>query len=197
MNIQLIKRITALATLLLLLTAPTFAADLKDTPGYVDLEWIRIPASAAEIQDIDLGAVLLGIAADAEDNRDEALLQALGMIKSIRVKSWTMDGDDPVASEAMDKVARTLEKDDWKRLIYIKDDEETVTVSTRYEGKDMVGLMLVTYEPDDTVAFVNVVGDLDLGTLFTLVRQFDDDSIADMLEELDGVQGIEIDKHED
>ncbi len=180
---------------MILVAGPALAENLAGTPGYVDLEWIKIPANAAEIQDIDLGAVLLGIAANAEDNQDEALLQALSMIKSIRVKSWSVDGEDATAGEAMDKIAEILEKDDWKRLIYVKDDEETVTVSTRYEGKDMVGLMLVTYEPGDTVTFVNVVGDLDLGTIFKLVQEFDHASIEEMMEELEGVEGIEIDHH--
>jgi len=190
MKHQFISRIL-IVTAMTLLTLPATAGALKNTPGYIDLEWIKIPADADEIQDIDLGAVLLGIAANDEENQDEAFLKALGMIKSIRVKSWSMDGNDPVAQKAMDKIAAKLADDDWKRLIYMKDDEETVTVSTRYDGKDMVGLMLVIYEPDDSVAFVNVVGDLDLGTLFSLVKEFDDESIAGMLEELDGVQGIE------
>jgi hypothetical protein len=47
----------------------------------------------------------------------------------------------------------------------MKDGEETVTVSTLHRGEDMVGLMLLTYEPGDSATFVNVVGDLDLTTL--------------------------------
>ena len=179
-------------TVLMLAGGQAVAANLEGTPGYVDLEWIQIPDDADEIQDIDLGAVLLGIAADAEENQDEALLKALGMITSIRVKSWSVEGDGSTARKAMDKVAKTLKQDDWKRLIYVKDKDETITVSTRYEGKDMVGMMLVTYEPEGSVAFVNVVGDLDLATLFKLVQEFDSDSLEDMLEELDGVEGIEI-----
>ena len=167
------------------------AEDLAGTPGYVDLEWIKIPAGADEIQDIELGAVLLGIAASGEE-QDEALIKALNMIKSIRVKSWSTDGDDEMAQQAIAKVGKMLEKDGWKRLIYVKDDDETVTVSTRYEGKNMVGMMLVTYEPDDSVAFINVVGDLDLAALLKLVKEFDHDSIEDMLEELDGVEGIKV-----
>jgi hypothetical protein len=180
---------------MILVAGQAFAEDLKGTPGYVDLEWIQIPADAEEIQDIDLGVVLLSIAADAEENRDEALLQALSMIKSIRVKSWSMDEDDSVALKAVEKVTKKLADDDWKRLIYMKDDDETVTVSTHYVDGNMVGLMLVTYEPGDMVTFVNVVGDLDLGTLFKLVKQFDEDSIEDMLEELEGVEGVEINHH--
>jgi len=178
-----------------LVVSQALAEDLRGTPGYVDLEWIQIPGDAEEIQDIDLGVVLLGIAADAEENQDEALLQALSMIKSIRVKSWSMDGDDETARRSVAKITEQLDDDDWKRLIYVKDDEETVTVSTRYQGQEMVGLMLVTYEPGDMVTFVNVVGDLDLGTLFKLVKDFDEDSIEDLIEELEDVEGVEINRN--
>ena len=189
------KRNTMLVGLLLLILSfagQALADDMKDKPGYVDLEWIRIPADADEIQDIELGAVLLGIAASKE-NEDPALIKALQMIESIRVKSWSMDDGDADAEAAVEKVTSRLEKDDWKRLVYFKDGDESVTVSTRYDddGK-MVGIMLVTYEPGDSVAFVNVVGDLDLGTLFKLVKQFDDDSWEDMLDELEQVDGVKV-----
>lgn len=190
---QLITGLVLLTTALV--AGQALAEDLQGTPGYVDLEWIDIPDDAEEIQDIDLGVVLLGIAADAEENRDEALLQALSMIKSIRVKSWSMDGEDETARRSVDKITQRLEDDDWKRLIYVKDDAETVTVSTRHQGQEMVGLMLVTYEPGDMVTFVNVVGDLDLGKLFKLVKNFDEDSLEDILDELDDVEGVEINRH--
>ncbi len=179
--------------MVLLAGLPVLAENLADTPGYIDLEWIDIPEDAAEVQDINLDVVLLSIAADAEENQDEALMQALQMIKSIRVKSWSLDGEDPTATKAMDKIAKKLKQDDWKRLIYVKSDEETVTVSTRHVDGDMVGLMLVVFEAGDNVSFVNVVGDLNLATLMKLVKEFDDASIEDMLEELEGVEGIEID----
>lgn len=196
MKRSILTQLVAL-TVLVSLAVPAGARSIKDTPGYVDLEWIKIPPEADEIQDIDLGAVLLGLAASAEENQDEAFLKALAMIKSIRVKSWSLDGADPTAQKAIDRITDRLDKDDWQRLIYMKDDDETVTVSTRYEGKNMVGLMLVTYEPGDSVAFVNVVGDLDLGTMLSLAKQFDEDSIAGMLEELDGVQGVSVDHEQD
>ena len=92
-----------------------------------------------------------------------------------------------------DGVKELLKQDDWKRLIYVKSDEETVTVSTRHVDGGMVGLMLVVFEAEENVSFVNVVGDLNLATLMKLVKEFDDASIEDMLEELEGVEGIEID----
>jgi|GEM_PF-988008 len=194
------QRLIALLSLAACLScaAAAVAADLDKEAGYIDLEWITIPEDATEIQDIDLGPILDDIARDAQENGDDALFQALAMVRSIRVKSFSVDeGGEAQAQAAVDKVAARLKNEDWKRLIYIKDDDETVSVNTKYNGEDLVGLMIVTYEPGDSVAFVNVVGDLDLGTLLSLAKQIDGDSIEAMLEDLDGVQGIEIDQDDD
>lgn len=177
----------------LLAAAAGAAPDITKAPGYVDLEWIEIPADADEIKDIDLSPMLLNFAKEAEANGEDAMVQALAMVKSLRVKAFSVSrADDAQVAATVEKVTAQLKKDDWKRLIYVKDDEETIAVSTRYDGEDLVGLMLVAYEPGDSVAFVNVVGDLDLGTLLSLAKKMDHDSIEDMLEELDEVEGIEI-----
>ncbi len=193
-------RNTSLMTLMLCLLGAglTLAGDLEKEVGYIDLEWIAIPEEASEIQDIDLGPILGDLAKDAREKGDDALFKALGMVHSIRVKSFSVDeGGDMDAKSAVEKIATHLKKDDWKRLIYMKDGDETVSVNTKYKGEDLVGLMIVTYEPEDSVAFVNVVGDLDLGTLLRLAKDIDHDSIEDMLEELDEIEGIEIDHDDD
>ena len=182
----------------LLCTGGALAGNVEVEAGYMDLEWIVIPDDATEIKDIDLGPILGGISADAEEKGDDALVQVLAMIRSIRVKSFSIEngGNEP-AKMAVDKVTAKMKQDDWKRLIYMKDGDETVSVNTKYDGPDLVGLMIVNYQPDDSVTYVNVVGDLDLGTLIGLAKQIDHDSIEDMLEGLDGIEGIEIDHDED
>ena len=184
--------------LCLLITGGALAGNVQDEPGYMDLEWIVIPADASEIQDIDLGPILGGLSADAEEKGDDALVQVLAMIRSIRLKSYSIeDGGNEMAKKSVAKVTANLEKDEWKRLIYMKDGDETVSVNTKYDGQDLVGLMIVNYEPHDSVVFVNVVGDLDLATLIGLAKQVDHDSIGDMLEGLEGIDGIEIDHDDD
>ena len=89
----------------------TVAADLSKEVGYIDLEWIDIPEEASEIQDIDLGPILGDLAKDAKENGDDALFQALGMVHSIRVKSFSVDeGGDQDAKLAVDKIADLHEK---------------------------------------------------------------------------------------
>ena len=193
-------RTTSLITLTicLLCSGWALAGNVEKEAGYIDLEWIVIPDDASEVQDIDLGPILGDIAKDAKENGDDALVQALAMVRSIRVKAFSVeDGGDDAAMVAVDKITTKLKTNDWKRLIYLKDGDETVSVNTKYDGEDLVGLMIVAYEPGDTVAFINVVGDLDLGTLLSLAKEIDHDSIGDMLEDFEGVEGIEVHRHDD
>ncbi len=174
-----------LATALLLLPPTAMAGKVSDDPGYMNLDFITIPANATEIQDIDLSDILLSIAANAEDSGDTSLAKALGMIHSVRVKAFSLGEDDvDKAEKAVHKVMDKLEKDDWSRLIYLKDDKETVTVSTKSVDGKMVGLMVVVFDPTDEALFVNVAGDLNLSTLFKLAQEFDvedlDAILADM-----------------
>jgi len=190
--------LTAAMAGILLFAGLALAEDFTGKPGYVDLEWIEIPPDAMEIHDIDLGPILLSLATDAEENGDDALVQALAMIHSVRVKAYSLDEDgDATASGAVKKIQAKLNEEDWKRLIYVKDGEETIAVHTFYDEKDLTGLMVVTYQPGDSVAFVNVMGDLDLGTMLRLAKQIDEDSIEDMIMELEGIDGIEIDNDDD
>jgi hypothetical protein len=183
----------AVLLLSLVIGSQAVAGDVKNEPGYVDLEWIQIPASADEVQDIDLSEIIKSVAADAKDSGDEQLAQVLEMVRSIRVKGFTLgkDGADDVA-KAVDRITKDLKKNDWKRLIYLKDGDEIMSVSTKYKGEDLVGLMVLAYEPGHEALFVNVVGDLDLPTLMKLVGGMDGDGLEDLLENLDGVGEIEI-----
>lgn len=182
--------VLALALSALAGAAPAAAADdIRDLPGYVDLDWIRIPAGAAEIQDITLDPVLAGLAASQTTaGDDEALRQALAMVKSVRVKSFSLAEGQEAGGVAGDvkKLQERLEKGGWQRLVYVKDGEETVTISTLYQGGLMVGLMLLTYEPGDSATFVNVVGNLDLPTLMRLAGQMHGEQLQGFIKGIDG-----------
>ena len=186
-------RITSLfaITACLMFSAGALAGSLDEEVGYIDLEWITIPDDATEYQDIDLGPILGDIAKDAGEKGDDALVQALAMVRSIRVKAFSIDnGGGKEAENAVNKITAKLEQEGWKSLIKIKDGDEILMVKLKYDGEDLAGLMILTYEPDDSVAFVNVVGDLDLGVLLGLAKQIDHDSIEDMIE---GIEGNKID----
>lgn len=188
-------RTLLMALLLVNLTTAglALAKDIKDEPGYLDLEWIEIPDNASEIQDIDLTTILKSAARDAAEQGDSDLAEILSLVRSIRVKGFGLDGDhNPEVEKAVEKVTKELKKKDWKRLIYLKDDEEILSVSTKYDGEDLVGLVIMAYSPGDEAMFVNIVGDLDLGTIMSLVGGLDGEGLDEMLEGIENID-IEID----
>jgi hypothetical protein len=178
---------------LLMLSLLGAVAQARDTevaklPGYVDLEDIRIPADAEEIRDIDLGPPLLKMAAEADTSRQSALTRVLSRLQLIRVKSFSFlpDDADEVRSHVR-KIEDRLEKDDWSRLIRVRDEEDSVTLSLKYDQNHIVGLMLVAFSPEDEeVTFLNVVGDLDLASLAGLTAELSDVDLDDFFEELEG-----------
>ncbi len=120
------------------------------------------------------------------------------MVRSLRVKAFSVTPEmDAEMAKTVTKVTDRMKKDKWKRLIYVKDKDETISINTRYADGKLVGLMLVAYEPGDSAAFVNVVGDLDLGTLLRLAGDIDSDNLEGMLDELDDIDGIEVHRDRD
>lgn len=191
---------TLLPTLLLTLlvgSLPALAGDLAKEPGYLDLEWIEIPADAAEIQDINLGPALLAMALGVDEQATEpeelALAEALKMVRSIRVKSYSLEaGHGERTAKAIGRIEKQLAKDGWDRLFHMRDHDETITLSTLSRGGTIVGLAAVVFEPGDSVTFANVVGDLNLGTLMKLAGQLEEGDLGDLLEGLD----IEVERSE-
>lgn len=163
------------------------AADPRSLPGFVDLDWVQIPAGATEIQDVTLDPVLAGLAARDDGASGEALNKALAMVKSVRLKSFSLDGgkDEGAVMADVKKLQERLEKDRWQRLVYVKDGDETLTISTLYKDGLMVGLLLLSYEPGDSATFVNVCGDLDLATLMQLAGQMHGEQLEGFIKGLD------------
>ncbi|MEZ4389165.1 MAG: DUF4252 domain-containing protein [Candidatus Krumholzibacteriia bacterium] len=172
-----------LAALVLSLAVPALAG-IKDEPGYIDLGFIEIPADAEEVQDIDLTSMLVNIADDARAEGETELADVLSMVRSVRVKFFSIgDKDDDAVRKNVDRIMKKLDQDDWTRIIYIKDGDETVSVSTKNDKNGVInGLTVVVFEPGDSAGFVNVVGEINLGKLITMSGKFDFDDLDGYME---------------
>jgi hypothetical protein len=178
------------ATLLLALVLPVAAkeVDIKKMPGYVDLSRIEIPDGADDIVDINIDAEMLQMAASDSDG---SLQRALADLQSVRVKSFDMNSSVTAKMEpVVEKMRQQLEKDDWDQMIYVKDDDETFTLCVKKDKGKMVGLMVIAFEPKDSVTFVNIIGDLNLKSFAALVDEFGDGEFEDLLEELEENEDI-------
>ncbi|MDY0109977.1 MAG: DUF4252 domain-containing protein [Candidatus Krumholzibacteria bacterium] len=178
--------VAAVAIALLLPAAE--AAATKNPPGYIDLSWIEVPAGAAEVQELDLTTLLADVAASAQEQGDSELARLLSMVNTLQLKGYQVPGDDKNTPKAIERIEKMLADGGWNRIIYVKDGEETTSVSIyRHEGR-IVGLTVVAYEPGDEVAFVNVTGKLDLGALLALAQRLGDSKDLGLQAVIDSVQ---------
>jgi hypothetical protein len=174
------------AAVLLLLCALSAQAqqDLSGHPGFVDLDRIRIPVGAANITEVNLGPELLKMAMKM-DTGEEGLSQALDGLFGIRVKSFDLTPElvgqiRPI----VDDIQAQLDNDGWKRLVYVKEGEELVIVSMKYDPADekrVAGMMVIAFEPGDEATFVNIVGSIDLADLGGLMDGMEMDVDLDSL----------------
>jgi len=180
------KRLIPILMACLFCAGLALALPLEREPGYVDLEWIDIPDDADEIQDIDLSYMLDDLAMEAREDGEKGLAEAIAMIRSIRVKSFSVDRHDSRTENAVDKINSELRESGWNRMIYIKNEDQNISVNTMHDDGQMVGLMVVVFEPGESAAFINVVGDLDIGKLIQLAGEYDLDDLDEFVEEHEG-----------
>ncbi len=154
-------------TILLATAVVAYAADddLKKHPGYVDIEKFKIPDYAEEITEVDLGPELLQSLVSAEIEGQEDLTALLRGLTSIRVRSFDVKPEDAERIRSdMEKFEKDLQKDQWTRIIRSKEADELTNISIKFKDGNMLGLIVMTVEPDE-VAFVNIVGSINLGQM--------------------------------
>jgi len=172
------QRLIVMAAFLLTCAVSAQAVELVDHPGYVDLDRIQIPVDASEITEVNLGPELLRMAAKME-NGDSGLSDSLDGLFGIRVKSFDLTPE--LAGQIrpiVDQIQDQLDHDGWKRLVYVKEGEELVIVSMKYDPVDedkVAGLMVVAFEPGSEATFVNMVGSIDLAHMGELLEDVDVD----------------------
>jgi len=163
--------------LVFFISALAQGVDLKKYPGYIDLGEIKIPDSAGEVTEITLGPAFLKLAAMVE-NGDEDLSEALTGLHGIQVKTFDIDSEESAKLQPIiDKIEAKLTKKGWERLVQVKGEDERVVVSVKYDGDKMVGLLVMSVEPGDEAAFVNVVGSINLNALENLDINLDSSAL--------------------
>jgi hypothetical protein len=157
--------------------------DLKGHPGYVDLGEIKIPDKAGEVTEVLLGPAMLRLISMADDDEDDDLAKTISELKGIQVKTFEIDSlEAGKILPIMDRIEDKLKRDGWERLVLVKDQDERVVVSIKPEGDKAVGLMVMTLEPGDEAAFVNIIGTLDFNSFSEMDINLDQ-SVLDSLEE--------------
>ena len=183
--------VTTIAALMLLVSIAA-AQDVSKLPGYVDLSSIKVPTGAEAVQEIDLGPDLLAAAFKSDEmtaGDARTMAEALEMVKSVRLISYEMTGENAVAArETVDQMQKKLESANWKRVVMMRDKEEYVVVSVLHGPNYIQGLMVMAVEPDEAT-FVNIVGELNLSTMAQLAGELHSQEMEAVLKNLESGGG--------
>lgn len=181
------KRIILVVAALMLLT-PLAAVcgeddDIKDHPGYINLDDIEIPKTSESMTMIDLGPELLRIFSKSDD---EDAGEKVSRIISIHVRSFESDSIDMEELQpVIERIEKKLERENWKQLIYTKEEDEQTTVSLKYDEDRILGLLVMSIDPTEEVTFVNIIGDFNLDDLDDFDIDLDDDTLDSLRNSID------------
>lgn len=136
--------------------------DLRDTPGYVDFDeisqWFDAPANI----EVNLRGALLNLIANSAGETDSEFASLVGNLKAIQVRGFPMAGtnqDDIL--RRFDDLSERLEDQGWERVVYIRDDGDSVNIYMKPEGDNIAGLTVMVADPSDQeTIFVNIVGSI-------------------------------------
>lgn len=156
--------------------------DYSNEPGFIDFGDISAFEDGEHFAEIILEEHLLRMVAKLSKHEDEELAELIGGLKLIKVNVFESNPDNQDKIEKKIKsVEKQLKGKDWDRIITAKSKGERALVYIKTEGEDdIVGLVVTAYQEDDTVAFVNIVGKINLETIGRLSDKFDIPSLNDI-----------------
>jgi hypothetical protein len=149
----------------------TFAgSDVTTLPGYVDFDTKGIMGDTDATVEINLSEPMLKFMAGAANLADREIAETLMGIVDMRIKVYELDSADAErVRPEIDGLVEWFDKNQWSRIIHVKEEDETVNIYSRMDGDIMSGLALVVASESEMV-FINIVGKIDparLGALLT------------------------------
>jgi hypothetical protein len=170
--------------------------EIKNEPGYVNLEWIVIPPDADRVTDVSLGPHLVKLVKQAEEQRRLFDLQARTVeaqrermearhreleqkLISMQVKAF---GVDSVMARRMRPMMVRMEKElsrkEWTPLIRVKEPGQFTNVSVKYGGDRKVqGVFIMSLDQGQEASFVNLIGDVELDRLRNMLINIDENAL--------------------
>jgi hypothetical protein len=184
------KRWIVAAALALVSAGPVHGQveDIRDYPGYVNLEWICVPEKAEKVVDVTIGPRLLRIVHEEESRRGTPATQDAGRILSLQIKSFEVDTASAERMRpALAKFERELVADHWRPVVRVKRPDQLTNVSVKYgSDRKLDGYFIMTMTPGAEASFVNIVGDMQperLKQMFVNMDQSVLDSLLKSMEE--------------
>ncbi len=174
------KRLLFIIPVFFLLAAFTiYAQDKEDYskyPGYVDFGNLAPFMNSENMTEVNIEGYLLKMVSNMTEKNDQELSDLLKGLKLVKVYSFKVAGHDAnEISGKIDQIDKKLSDKDWNRIVKVrsKGENTNVYIRTTPDQKNIVGLVVTSLEKNGEVAFVNIVGNIDMNALGRLGNKFD------------------------
>ncbi len=187
MKTTLMNRIRILLPVLacLLAAQPATAqdVDLRNEPGYLDLDSIHGWFDEEPWLEVNVKGALLRLVTEASRNEDPELSNVLQGLKAIEVRGY------PLTPEQFEEVgrrtgdlAKQLEARGWDTVVRVREQNERVNIYMKVNDDVIAGLVVMVLEPDNEegAVFVNIVGDIDPEQIGKIGQKFNIDPLSDL-----------------
>ena len=156
--------------------------DVQDHPGYIDFGIAKIFGTEEANVEVFLEGNLISMVAAATRGADPELSDMLSKLKEIRVQTFKIDDRRLEQVEAKTaEVAKSLEKKGWQTVVRVREHGEQVYVYMKSIDNKVQGLVVMSVDPKDEAAFVNIVGEIDPEQIGRLGHKFHIDALGDSL----------------
>ncbi len=149
--------------------------DYSKYSGYVDLSAIDEFKESEETVEVFITKPLLSlVAAATSSENDPSLSNLLKDLALIRVEKFNVTAkEEDQVKNVIQKVSKKLIKENWSRIVRVKDTNERVEIFIKPDGKKVAGLLVMALDSDKEAVFVNIVGTIDMDQLGKLSKKFD------------------------
>src|SRR5436305_7002230 len=151
----------ALALFLLAGTAARAEKPAAAQPGFVPLDELNLFPNDQLSTEINLnGAILRLVAAATKD--DPEFSQVMAGLRSINVQVFPLKGVDADAIKTkINRAVHWLEERGWKASVRVREKGEETYIYMKEDGGQIVGLTVLTFQPGDEAAVINISGRID------------------------------------
>jgi len=145
--------------------------------GYFEFD--KIPGFAEPNVQIDLDPAMLGWVTEATKPSNPQAADAIASIKGVRVLVYeNIEEHLDAVRTYVDETSRKLERDGWRRTVYIRDGDEHVRVyvklgdSATAAKAQVAGMTVMVIDGDSEAVFINVAGPIDPAQLGGIASGF-------------------------
>jgi len=160
--------------LALFLAASALLAQAPASPGFVPLAELNLFPQDRLSTEVNLTGPVLRIVAASVKGEDPALSATIGALRSINVQVFPLAGVDAGSIKAkIGRAVHWLEDRGWTSSLRVREQGEETYIYLKEQDGQIVGLTVLTFQPGEEAAVINIAGRIDPAQLGRLGQNLD------------------------